>query len=194
MPTVLKLTYHSKCIHCRLEYWKASAKLEFQTVWKILTPDAVWGINMCHHAKYHPIDHRFKGCGVLQMCFQHANRPNFRILLFWTFPISRLTLFWTFQNSNSFLGGQYVSSCHISSKSVELLQWYGHLTVFKMAVIHHLEFWKFNFFKQPGWLRNPHCTSIPNFMKIGQTVVEMSQFLWFQDDGRTTLDFQKFEF
>ena len=137
------------------------------------------------------------GSKVVEFCRCVSNMPTaqtFEFCFFWTFPISWLTLFWTFQNSNFFLGGQYVSLCHISSKSVKLLQWYGHLTVFKIAVIHHLEFWKFNFFKQPGWLRNPHCTSIPNFMKIGQTVVEMSQFLWFQDDGRATLDSQKFEF
>jgi len=37
-------------------------------------------------------------------------------------------------------GGQYASSCQISSKSVKLLQRYGELTVFSMAAVRHLGF------------------------------------------------------
>jgi len=33
---------------------------------------------------------------------------------------------------------------------------------------------------------------MPNFIKIGQTVFEMSRFLIFEDCGRRHLDFQKF--
>ena len=43
-------------------------------------------------------------------------------------------------------GGQYASSCQISSKSVKRLQRYGDLTVLKMAAVRHLGFVKFEFF------------------------------------------------
>jgi len=35
--------------------------------------------------------------------------------------------------------------CQISSKSVKRLRRYGDLTVFKMAAVRHLGFWKFKF-------------------------------------------------
>jgi len=44
------------------------------------------------------------------------------------------------------VGGQYASSCQISSKSVKQLQRYGDLTVFKMAAVRHLGFVKFEIF------------------------------------------------
>jgi len=44
------------------------------------------------------------------------------------------------------VGGQSASPCQISSKSVKRLPRYGDLTVFKMAAVRHLGFWKFNFF------------------------------------------------
>ena len=46
-------------------------------------------------------------------------------------------------NELSAVGGQYASSCQISSKSVKRLQRYGDLTVFKMAAVRHLGFTKF---------------------------------------------------
>ena len=49
-------------------------------------------------------------------------------------------------NGRSAVGGQYASSCQISSKSVKRLQRYGDLTVFKMAAVRHLGFVKFEFF------------------------------------------------
>jgi len=49
-------------------------------------------------------------------------------------------------NCLSTVGGQYASSCQISSKSVKRLQTYGDLTVFKMAAVRHLGFVKFEFF------------------------------------------------
>jgi len=48
-------------------------------------------------------------------------------------------------NGLSAVGGQYASSCQISSKSVKQLQRYGDLTVFKMAAVRHLGFVKFDF-------------------------------------------------
>ena len=41
-------------------------------------------------------------------------------------------------NGRSAVGGQYASSCQISSKSVKRLQRYGELTVFNMAAVRHL--------------------------------------------------------
>ena len=49
-------------------------------------------------------------------------------------------------NDFSAVWGQYASSCQLSSKSVERLQRYGDLTVFKMAAVRHLGFVKFEFF------------------------------------------------
>jgi len=49
-------------------------------------------------------------------------------------------------HSLSPVGGQSASPCQISSKSVKQLRRYGDLTVFKMAAVRHLGFWKFNFF------------------------------------------------
>jgi len=52
-------------------------------------------------------------------------------------------------NDLSAVGGQYASSCQISSKSIKRLQMYGDLTVFKMATVRHLGFVKFEMFN--GW-------------------------------------------
>jgi len=49
-------------------------------------------------------------------------------------------------NGRSAVGGQYTSSCQISSKAVKWLQEYGDLTVFNMAAVRHLGFVKFKFF------------------------------------------------
>jgi len=73
-------------------------------------------------------------------------------------------------NDLSDVGGQYASSCQISSKSVKRLQRYGDLTVFKMAAVRHLGFAKFEIF-------NGRSISVPNFVKIGQTTAEISRFL-----------------
>ena len=35
------------------------------------------------------------------------------------------------------------------------------------------------FFQQSERLRGPFCISVPNFVKIGQTITEISRFLWF---------------
>jgi len=49
-------------------------------------------------------------------------------------------------NGLSAVGGQYASSCQISSKSVKRLQRYGNLTVLKMAAVRHFGFVKFECF------------------------------------------------
>jgi len=48
-------------------------------------------------------------------------------------------------NGRSTVTDQYASLCQNSSKSVKRSPTYGDLTVFKMAPIRHLGFWKFNF-------------------------------------------------
>ena len=80
-------------------------------------------------------------------------------------------------NGRSAVWGLYASSCQISSKSVKLLQTYGDLTVFKMAAVRHLGFVKFEIFNgRNGTLRDTFCISVPNFIKIGQTVTEIPRF------------------
>ena len=54
-------------------------------------------------------------------------------------------------------GDQHASLCQISSKSVKRLQRYGDLTVFKMAAVSHLEFFKFNFFNGCSVKRPTHA-------------------------------------
>ena len=93
-------------------------------------------------------------------------------------------------NGRSAVGSQCASSCQMSSKSVKLVQRYGDLTVFKMAAVRHLGLVKFEFFKER--LRDPFCISVLNFVKIGQTVAEISRFLWFfKMAAAAILDFQK---
>jgi len=48
-------------------------------------------------------------------------------------------------NGLSAVGGQYASSCQISSKSVKRLQGYGDLTGLKMVAVRHLGFVKLEF-------------------------------------------------
>ena len=48
--------------------------------------------------------------------------------------------------------------------------------VFRMAAVRHLGFLKFNFVTSDR-LRDPFCISVPDFVKIGQTVAEISRFL-----------------
>jgi len=58
------------------------------------------------------------------------------------FVISKIRNF----NGLSAVGGQYASSCQISSKWVKRLQRYDDLTVLKMAAVRRLGFAKFEFF------------------------------------------------
>jgi len=53
-------------------------------------------------------------------------------------------------NSVSPVGGQSASPCQISSKSVKRLRRYGDLTVFILAAVRYLGFWKFSFFNGLG--------------------------------------------
>jgi len=59
----------------------------------------------------------------------------------------------------------------------ELLQRYGDLTVYKMAAVRHLGFFLIKIFYRSKWLRDPFCISVPNFVKIGETIAQKSQFL-----------------
>ena len=76
------------------------------------------------------------------------------------------------------------------------MQRYGDLMVFKIAAIRHLGFLKFKFFNgqssQETHLASPY--QLPNFVKIGQTVVQISQFfVIFKMAAAAILDFQKFD-
>jgi len=53
-------------------------------------------------------------------------------------------------NNQSAVCGKYVSSCQISSKSVQWLQRFGVLTFFKMVAVHRLGFLIFKFFNALG--------------------------------------------
>jgi len=63
-----------------------------------------------------------------------------------------------------------------------------------MAAVRHLGFVKFEFFQLSGRLRDPFCVSIPNFVKIGQTIADISRFfVIFSMLAAAILNFQKFE-
>jgi len=47
-------------------------------------------------------------------------------------------------------------------------------TFLKMTAIRHLGFLKVSVFEQPLMSRGPICTILQNFVKIGQTVLEIS--------------------
>ena len=53
-------------------------------------------------------------------------------------------------NGLSHVRDQCAPQCQISSKSVKRLRRYSDLTVFKMAAVRHLGFWKFKFFNGLG--------------------------------------------
>jgi len=53
-------------------------------------------------------------------------------------------------NGVSPIGGQSASPCQILSKSVKRFRRYGDLTVFILAAVRHLGFWKFKFFNGLG--------------------------------------------
>jgi len=81
-----------------------------------------------------------------QMCYKHVSNSNISIPLFHTpcryLEFSKIRNF----NGLSAVGGQYASSCQISSKSVNRLQTYGDITDFIMAAVRHLGFVKFEIF------------------------------------------------
>jgi len=65
-----------------------------------------------------------------------------------------------------------------------------------MAAVRHLGFLKFKFkfltVVAVKNLRTPFCITVPNFVKIGQTVAEISRFLViFKMAAAAILDFQK---
>jgi len=87
------------------------------------------------------------------------------------------------------VGGQSASSCQISSKSVKRLRRYGDLTVFTMAAVRHLGFWKFNFLTV--WaLKRPILYNRAKFREYGSIhCCYIAIFVIFQDDDRRHLDF-----
>ena len=82
------------------------------------------------------------------------------------------------------------SLCQISRKSVKRLQRYGDLTVFKMAAVRHPGFVKFKFLAVAA-VKRPICIILPNFVKVGQTVAEISRFfVIFKMADAAILDFK----
>ena len=64
-------------------------------------------------------------------------------------------------------------------------------TVFVISGMHYLDWWNSTFLTVVR-LRGPFCISIPNFVQIGQTITEISRFLWFfKMAAAAILDFQK---
>ena len=134
-------------------------EIQFLTFWEAKRPI------LLHHTKF---------------CKDRSNRcGDIAIFVIFTMAAAAILDFQRFNNGRSAERGQYASPCRISSKSVTRLQRYGNLTVFKMAGVRHLGFVKFQYFNDLSGWQNPFCVSVPNFVKIGQTVAKISQFLWF---------------
>jgi len=68
----------------------------------------------------------------------------------------------------------------------------SHLTIFKMAAIRHLGFLNIWFFEQLLRYGELMCVIMQNVIKIGQTVLEISRFLDFQDGRSSVFKFFKF--
>jgi len=85
------------------------------------------------------------------------------------------------------------SSCQISSKSVKPLRGFRHFSISQDGGRRHLGFLKLYYYWQ---LRSggSTCITVPNLVKIGQTVFEIRQFFkyFFPDGGWHHLRFQKF--
>jgi len=60
-----------------------------------------------------------------------------------------------------------------------------------MAAVRHLSFVKFDFLT--AMVKRPFCISIPNLLKIGKTVAEISRFLCFPDGRCRHLEFSKIQ-
>jgi len=83
----------------------------------------------------------------------------------------------------------------ISSKSHNFPLRYGDLTIFKMAAVRHLRFFKNCSFCHVALnVDMPFCFLIQNFAEIGQSVNELWPNKRFSDGGRRHLEFQKFQF
>ena len=94
-------------------------------------------------------------------------------------------------NGLSHVRGQCASPCQISSKSVKRLRRYGDLTVFKMAAVRHLGFWKFKFLTI--WaVKRPIFHNHAKFREDRSICCcDIAIFVGFQDGGRRQLGFWK---
>ena len=109
---------------------------------------------------------------VSSTCFKSASGSSV-VFAVRTFSISPLT----YLRKISLRTTANIGETENQRVSVERLQRYGDLTIFKMAAIRHLGFSKLKFLKvrkvtRPIFL---HCRT--NFVKIRQTVAEISRFL-----------------
>jgi len=89
----------------------------------------------------------------------------------------------------SAVGWQSASLCQISSKSVKQLRRYGDLTVFKMAAVRHLGFWKFKFLTV--WaVKRSILHNLAKFREDGSIhCCDIAIFVIFQDGCRRHLVF-----
>jgi len=96
-------------------------------------------------------------------------------------------------NGLSAVGGQYASSCQISSKSVKRLQRYGELTVFNMAAVRHLGFVKCEIFNG----RSAYETILHQLTKFRKDrsngCGDIAIFVIFKMSATAILNFQKFK-
>ena len=84
-----------------------------------------------------------------------------------------------------------MSSCQISSKSVERLQRYGNLTVFKMVAVRHLGFVKSKVFKGRGSYETHFASAYQISQRSVKPLHGYRNFCDFQDGGRRHFGFSK---
>jgi len=92
-------------------------------------------------------------------------------------------------NDLSHVRGHYASPCQILSKSVKRLRRYDDLTVFTMAAVNQLGFWKFNFLTV--WaLKRPILRNHAKFREdLSIRCCDIAIFVVFQDGGLRHLVF-----
>jgi len=83
------------------------------------------------------------------------------------------------------------SADQISSKSVKRSRRYGNLNGFQNGGSPPSWIFEILTFYRSGQLGYQFCIIVPNFVKTGQSIAEISQFSDFQDGGRHHLGFSK---
>jgi len=127
---------------------------------------------------------------ILQLSTISDCQKSLSIFLWFSICSSHHLGFSKIQNFNSWsaVREHYASTRQISAKSVRRLQRCGDLTVFfKMVAVRHLGFvgrvlgptMQTDWWSLSERWRNLFWIVVLNFVKIGQTVGEISQFLWF---------------
>ena len=81
-------------------------------------------------------------------------------------------------------GGQYVSACQISSKSVKWLLRYRDFSICKMAAVRHLGFSKMRNFNGRSGAGCPYASACQISSKSVKRLLRYGDFSIFQDGGR----------